>query len=111
MSGRPRNQARAAVPQTTYIDGVGHFSDPVAKDGPLGRRTRPMLNHYFANHAAYAGTDSVSSAIQNRLLVQEPRGLRLRHGVDRQAHREQSQQEQEHDLMTGSSIEFKLVAR
>jgi hypothetical protein len=65
-AGRRRSQARVAVPKTTCIDGVGHFSGLGAKHGHLARRAPPYVGPVLRFHAAYRRTDPVSSAIQNR---------------------------------------------
>lgn len=57
-------------PSSTCIDGVGHFSGLGAKHGHLARRAPSYVGPVLRFHAAYRRTDPVSSAIQNRLIVQ-----------------------------------------
>ena len=48
-AGRRRSQARAAVPKTTCIDGVGHFSGLGPNTATRRAALRPTLGQYFAS--------------------------------------------------------------
>ena len=90
-AGASAEPGSRAVPKTTCIDGVGHFSGLGAKHG-LGA-LRPALGQYFASMRR------IEELIQYRAQFKIVRLTTPAetHRADREAHLEQSQQEQERD--------------
>jgi len=90
-AGRRRSQARAAVPKTTCIDGVGHFSGLGPNTATRRAALRPTLGQYFASMRR------IEELIQYRAQFKIVRLTTPAetHRADREALLEQSQQEQE----------------